>query len=514
MKRRIIAIIMAAFMCAVCFRPLEVKASSDEEAVSGELRAGVRADQETAKANIEKVKNYIRENGSYMEDYEEGPLYNIYNGDRYLYDIFYIVNADALVMDYSDRGAGKTKVFVQLCYEHDEWTIGIGEDNVVVYATELDVSRYDNSDLIWKNYNNEKNEIGAEVDADKAARLNNELRAAMTCLDTVLYSIFGHGLRELGFDSYSIDETYVLLPPSELTYMISLMDLIDKTGTEYKRDSDYSYMELEVEKDGILSTIGHFKSYQSVSLWSEGNNSDEWDGITVEWNPYSGWDSHVITYKNGTDNKGYYIASIDCFAYTEDTKLEWKYYDLSTSTETPASEEVSARLDAMFSAAVAGWDALIKETAGFGIADAGFSAYGTFADDEIYFEVDGFRYLVDHDEVTIVQIPDKSIVLIPESVNYRGKTYRITDIAPKAAFRSGALKELEIRAKLTNIGEGAFQGCKKLAKITLNSSALTGIGDKAFKNISKKAEFHLIGMNSYAVKKMIRSSTNRKVRFW
>ncbi|MBR5593668.1 MAG: leucine-rich repeat protein [Bacteroidaceae bacterium] len=70
-------------------------------------------------------------------------------------------------------------------------------------------------------------------------------------------------------------------------------------------------------------------------------------------------------------------------------------------------------------------------------------------------------------------------VVIPESVNYNGKTYSVTSIGNSAFYGCYGLTSITIPNSVTSIGDCAFYGCSGLTSITIPNS-VTFIGDYAF----------------------------------
>ena len=70
-------------------------------------------------------------------------------------------------------------------------------------------------------------------------------------------------------------------------------------------------------------------------------------------------------------------------------------------------------------------------------------------------------------------------VIIPESVEYGGKTYKVTGIYLCAFLYCGHLTSVTIPNTVTSIGERAFEGCGSLTSVTIPSS-VTSIGRDAF----------------------------------
>ena len=70
-------------------------------------------------------------------------------------------------------------------------------------------------------------------------------------------------------------------------------------------------------------------------------------------------------------------------------------------------------------------------------------------------------------------------VVIPESVNYKDKTYHVTSINSNAFNGCYSLTSVSIPNSLTQIGARAFYDCRKLTSITIGNS-VTSISESAF----------------------------------
>nr|MBQ8253489.1 leucine-rich repeat protein [Lachnospiraceae bacterium] len=73
-----------------------------------------------------------------------------------------------------------------------------------------------------------------------------------------------------------------------------------------------------------------------------------------------------------------------------------------------------------------------------------------------------------------------SKVTVPETVIIDGKSYRITEICDKAFYQNEKIKEVKLSANVGKIGKSAFEGCRRLEKVTIRKG-LVNIGDRAFK---------------------------------
>ena len=70
-------------------------------------------------------------------------------------------------------------------------------------------------------------------------------------------------------------------------------------------------------------------------------------------------------------------------------------------------------------------------------------------------------------------------VVIPSSVEYGRKKYRVTCIGDYAFSGCSSLTSVTIPNSVTSIGRSAFEGCSSLTSITIPNS-FTSIGDYAF----------------------------------
>ena len=84
-------------------------------------------------------------------------------------------------------------------------------------------------------------------------------------------------------------------------------------------------------------------------------------------------------------------------------------------------------------------------------------------------------------------------VTIPDTVKYKGITYKVVSIEAKAFKDCKKLTKVTIGKHVTSIGKQTFAGCKKLKTITVKTKKLTKntIGKNAFKGIDKRATFKL-----------------------
>lgn len=86
---------------------------------------------------------------------------------------------------------------------------------------------------------------------------------------------------------------------------------------------------------------------------------------------------------------------------------------------------------------------------------------------------------------------NKTNIVIPNTVKYKNKSYKVVSIAPKAFYNKSKLKKVCINANIATLGKDCFAKCKKLNSITFKGSKPPKIGRNAFKNINKKAKFYV-----------------------
>jgi len=99
-------------------------------------------------------------------------------------------------------------------------------------------------------------------------------------------------------------------------------------------------------------------------------------------------------------------------------------------------------------------------------------------------QIDGIYYNFSGDEAIVTNGRDCSgSIVIPESVNFNGKTYTVTHINYSAFYGCSGLTAITIPNSVTNIGDYAFYGCSGLTAITIPNS-VTSIGYRAFAGCS------------------------------
>ena len=90
--------------------------------------------------------------------------------------------------------------------------------------------------------------------------------------------------------------------------------------------------------------------------------------------------------------------------------------------------------------------------------------------------------------VTVIKAKKKANITIPATVRIDGYTYQVTILKAKVFRNNNKLKKVTIGKNMTQIGNKAFEGCKNLKKVTINSKKLSKVGKNAFAKINAKAK--------------------------
>lgn len=94
-------------------------------------------------------------------------------------------------------------------------------------------------------------------------------------------------------------------------------------------------------------------------------------------------------------------------------------------------------------------------------------------------------------EVQIVKVAKKNIasIIIPETVKYKEKTFKVTSVASNAFKNNKKLKKLTIGGNIKSVGKKAFYGCKNLKTVSIKGSKIKKIGANAFAKTNKNITF-------------------------
>lgn len=80
-----------------------------------------------------------------------------------------------------------------------------------------------------------------------------------------------------------------------------------------------------------------------------------------------------------------------------------------------------------------------------------------------------------------------AVVEMPDKVKKKGYTFKVTEIGDNAFKGYKKLKSVTTNTQLKKIGKNAFSGCKKLSEIDILSTKLKKVGKNALKGISAEA---------------------------
>lgn len=115
--------------------------------------------------------------------------------------------------------------------------------------------------------------------------------------------------------------------------------------------------------------------------------------------------------------------------------------------------------------------------------------------------VSGIVYKVGKNTAEAYKVKKKSIksVVIPDTINYRGNTYKVTSIASNICKNNKKLKKLIIGRNVVKIGSNAFFKCKNLKKIVFKTTKLSKkkVGKKAFYGLSKRVQIKVPKRKNY-----------------
>ena len=101
---------------------------------------------------------------------------------------------------------------------------------------------------------------------------------------------------------------------------------------------------------------------------------------------------------------------------------------------------------------------------------------------------------------------------IPANVKLGGRSFFVTDLSEGCIRNNKKVRVIQIGKNVTQIGDEAFYGCKKLEKITIKSEKIESIGVDAFRGIHAKAVIRVPRSCLAQYRAMVRESGNKKAR--
>ncbi len=87
-----------------------------------------------------------------------------------------------------------------------------------------------------------------------------------------------------------------------------------------------------------------------------------------------------------------------------------------------------------------------------------------------------------------------------------GVKYKVTSIGPKAMQNNKKMTSLTIGANVKTIGKSAFNGCKKLGKVKIQSTKLRSIGKQAFKGTKSSLKVKVPSKQLERYKKILKKA--------
>lgn len=136
---------------------------------------------------------------------------------------------------------------------------------------------------------------------------------------------------------------------------------------------------------------------------------------------------------------------------------------------------------------------------------------------------EGETYTVDSYSYQVTSLADKTVavvkttkqskkITVKDTVTIHGVTFQITEIAKNAFKGNKKATSAKIGKNVKMIGENAFGGCKKLARVTISSKVLSKIDKKAFYNCKKLGSVKLTSSKLKTVGKNAFKGTAKKIR--
>ncbi len=101
---------------------------------------------------------------------------------------------------------------------------------------------------------------------------------------------------------------------------------------------------------------------------------------------------------------------------------------------------------------------------------------------------------------------------IPSYISWKGVRYSVTQIGQKAFYGCKKLKKVTIGGKVTHIGKKAFYGCKKLKTVIFRGKKLKKIQKKAFAKTNSKLRFSISKKSQKKYVRLLKKSKLRNIR--
>ncbi|MEY8515620.1 beta-L-arabinofuranosidase domain-containing protein [Lachnospiraceae bacterium 29-84] len=118
--------------------------------------------------------------------------------------------------------------------------------------------------------------------------------------------------------------------------------------------------------------------------------------------------------------------------------------------------------------------------------------------------------------VALAGVKDKNVkgklkkANVPSTVKIGGKSFKVTEIGNKAFSGCKKVERVVVGSNVTKIGSKAFYNCRKLKQITIKSKKLNYVGKNACKNIHAKAVIKVPKSKLKAYKKLLKGKGQKK----
>lgn len=140
-----------------------------------------------------------------------------------------------------------------------------------------------------------------------------------------------------------------------------------------------------------------------------------------------------------------------------------------------------------------------------------FSMKKTFTAQNLKYKIT--KCTVSVKEVTVTGASKKLTSLsIPSIVTYNGISFKVTTVNKKSFKNQSKLKSASIGKNVKLIGNEAFSGCKKLAKVKFGGTAVKSIGKHAFKNVKKNITFRVKKSKKTSYKKLLQKAKTKNFK--
>ncbi len=123
-----------------------------------------------------------------------------------------------------------------------------------------------------------------------------------------------------------------------------------------------------------------------------------------------------------------------------------------------------------------------------------------------------YKYkITNQTEASFVGLKNRNIknMIIPKSVKFGGKAFKVVSIANKACFNT-KIQKVTINSNVKKIGSRAFGGCNKLKTMIIKSVTLKSIGKNAFNGIHPMARIKVPAVKLSAYKKLFKNKGQGK----